>query len=113
MKKIIVLFLVTLFCMTTAQAKSTKANFNGIIKEFGANKNNIAVSIVNEKSGKTVYSLNDKTLMNPASVQKIITMPAAAQTLGKDYSFKTKMWEILKSMKDKHSIVFTTNKTFR
>ena len=92
MKKIIILLLVTLFCMANVQAGYTKANFNKIIKEFGSDKNGIAISIINTKTGKTIYSLNGKMLMNPASVQKIITMPAAAEKLGKNYIFKTSMY---------------------
>lgn len=92
MKKIILSIFTVLFLTLSVQAKTIKADFNGIIKDFDADKNSIAISIIKAKNGNTVYSVNDKMLMNPASVQKIITMPAAAQTLGEDYKFKTTMY---------------------
>jgi D-alanyl-D-alanine carboxypeptidase/D-alanyl-D-alanine-endopeptidase (penicillin-binding protein 4) len=41
------------------------------------------------ETGKVLYSLNARKLMMPASNMKILTLAAAAETLGWDYRFKT------------------------
>ena len=74
MKKIILSLLVMFLSAVNIQAKTIKADFEGVIKDIGADKSSISVSIINAKNGNVVYSLNEKALMNPASVQKIITM---------------------------------------
>jgi D-alanyl-D-alanine carboxypeptidase/D-alanyl-D-alanine-endopeptidase (penicillin-binding protein 4) len=40
-------------------------------------------------TGETLYSLNPGTLLMPASNMKVVTMAAAAERLGWDYTFKT------------------------
>jgi serine-type D-Ala-D-Ala carboxypeptidase/endopeptidase (penicillin-binding protein 4) len=40
-------------------------------------------------SGRVLYALNPRKLMMPASNMKIVTLAAAAETLGWDYRFKT------------------------
>ena len=92
MKKIILSLLVMFLSAVNIQAKTIKADFEGVIKDIGADKSSISVSIINAKNGNVVYSLNEKALMNPASVQKIITMPMSAEALGKDYKFKTTLY---------------------
>jgi D-alanyl-D-alanine carboxypeptidase/D-alanyl-D-alanine-endopeptidase (penicillin-binding protein 4) len=47
------------------------------------------VQIKSLDSGRTLYSRNASTLMMPASNMKIVTLAAAAETLGWDYRFKT------------------------
>lgn len=41
------------------------------------------------KTGETLYSLNPGTLLMPASNMKVVTMAAAAERLGWDYTFAT------------------------
>ena len=92
MKKILLSLIVLILCTSGIQAKSIKKEFADIITDSGIRKESIAVSFRDAKSGNVVYSLNDKIMMNPASVQKILTMPAAAQTLGKDFKFTTELY---------------------
>jgi D-alanyl-D-alanine carboxypeptidase/D-alanyl-D-alanine-endopeptidase (penicillin-binding protein 4) len=47
------------------------------------------VQIKSLDSGRLLYSRNAATLMMPASNMKIVTLAAAAETLGWDYRFKT------------------------
>src|SRR5262245_12210889 len=47
------------------------------------------VQVASLDSGRVLYSLNPRTLMMPASNMKILTLAAAAETLGWDYRFKT------------------------
>ena len=92
MKKIILSLFVFLFFITTAQAKAVKRDLSTVINDSGVDIESIAVSIKNADNGKTVYALNDKMLMNPASVQKVLTTPVAVEVLGWDYLFKTQLY---------------------
>ena len=92
MKKLVSLLCVLFVLTLTTYAKTEKGDFAGIIRESGISRDSITVSIKDTKNGKTVYSLNDKIMMNPASVQKVLTMTAAEQTLGSDYKFSTELY---------------------
>lgn len=92
MKKLVSLFLLMFLFTLSAQAKGTKGDFAGIIRDSGISKDSISISIRNADNGKIVYSLNDKIMMNPASIQKVLTMTAAADALGEDYKFKTELY---------------------
>lgn len=81
-----------LFALNVQAAKPVKSDFLSVIKESGVDTESIAVSIKSADGGKAVYSLNDKMLMNPASVQKVITTPAMVETLGEDYMFSTEIY---------------------
>src|SRR5258706_16413272 len=43
------------------------------------------------KTGETLYALNAGKLMLPASNMKIVTLAAAAEKLGWDYTYETKV----------------------
>jgi D-alanyl-D-alanine carboxypeptidase/D-alanyl-D-alanine-endopeptidase (penicillin-binding protein 4) len=47
------------------------------------------VEVKSLDSGRVLYALNARKLMMPASNMKIVTLAAAAETLGWDYRFKT------------------------
>lgn len=89
MKKVLLTFLVMLAFILNVQAKAVKKDFSTVIDESGVDVESIAVSIKNSDNGKIVYSLNDKMLMNPASVQKVLTTPVSYEILGEDYLFST------------------------
>ena len=91
MKKLLTIFLAMLM-MSSVNAKAVKRDFSGVINESGVEKNAIAISIKDLNSGKSVYELNEKILMHPASVQKVLTLPAAVDTLGEDYEFTTQIY---------------------
>ena len=78
--------------MVTVEAKADKKDFSTVIDDSGVDIESVAVSIKNANNGKVIYSFNDKMLMNPASVQKILTTPVAVETLGQDYLFKTSLY---------------------
>ena len=92
MKKLVLSILTVLFISLAVQAKPAKFDFEGVIKESGVDTESIAVSIKSADSGKIAYSLNDKMLMNPASVQKLLTTPVSVEILGEDYEFKTEIY---------------------
>jgi len=49
------------------------------------------VEVKSLDSGRILYAHNPKTLMMPASNMKIVTLAAAAETLGWDFRFKTRL----------------------
>ena len=75
--------------MLNVQAKVVKKDFSTVINDSGVDIESIAVSIKNAENGKVIYALNDKMLMNPASVQKVLTTPVSVETLGEDYLFNS------------------------
>ena len=91
MKKILTLFLVFLLTLTV-EAKAPKRDFSSVINESGIDKHSIAISIKDLNSGKPVYELNEKILMHPASVQKLLTLIPAMEILGDDYEFTTSVY---------------------
>jgi D-alanyl-D-alanine carboxypeptidase/D-alanyl-D-alanine-endopeptidase (penicillin-binding protein 4) len=49
------------------------------------------VQVTSLETGRVLYRLNARKLMMPASNMKIVTLAAAAETLGWDYRFKTRL----------------------
>lgn len=95
MKKLFAAILV-LFMALSVQArgvKSEKADFSSVINDSGVEKNSIAISIKDLNTGKPVYELNEKILMHPASVQKVLTLIPAVEALGEDYEFTTTIYK--------------------
>lgn len=90
MKKLTGIFLTAMLCLgfQTAQAST----INKAISDSGINKGAVAISVKDISTGKTVYQLNSKVPMNPASTQKILTYTASLDTLGKDYNFTTNLY---------------------
>ena len=93
MKKLLALFLTLLLCTTVSFAKAVKRDFSNVINDSDIDKNSIAVSIKYLNTGKPVYELNEKILMHPASVQKILTLVPAIDVLGEDYEFTTEIYK--------------------
>ena len=92
MKKILVLIL-AMFLGLSVNAKSAKRDFSSVINESGVEKNAISVSIKDLNTGKPVYELNEKILMHPASVQKMLTLIPAMEILGDEYEFTTSIYK--------------------
>ena len=79
-------------CITLSADAKPKTDIIGeVLDEFGVDRNSIAISI-KSYDGKPIYELNEKILMNPASVQKLLTTPVVAETLGVDYEFSTDLY---------------------
>lgn len=92
MKKIFIsILMMTIFAMG-ANAKSVKSDFSSVLKDSDVDMELISISIKEASTGKSVYSVNDKILMSPASVQKALTTPVIVETLGNDYKFSTELY---------------------
>jgi len=92
MKKIVLSIFIMLTLIPVSFSKELKRDFSTVIDESGVDKESISVSIKNAETGKVIYALNDKILMHPASVQKVLTTPVIAETLGDDYELKTELY---------------------
>lgn len=94
MKKFLLLILsmlvLTLNCVNAA--KPVKRDFNAVINESDIEKNSIAISIKDLNTGKAIYELNEKILVHPASVQKILTLLPAVEVLGDNYNYTTSIY---------------------
>ena len=93
MKKILLILMVLNILTFSVCAKNVKNDFESVIQDSGVDLESIAISIKNADNGKKIYSLNEKILMNPASVQKVLTTPVAVETLGNDYEFSTELYK--------------------
>ncbi len=89
MYKIVALLLSVFLTVTSACAETITKT----ITDLGINKSAVSVSVKDVKNNHTVYSLNDKAPMAPASTLKLVTSSAAVDTLGKDYIFSTKLYK--------------------
>ncbi len=68
-------------------------SFNKVISDSDIPKDNISVSVKNAQTGSVLYELNAGKLVSPASTQKLVTLAAAADTLGSDYQFQTSIYK--------------------
>ena len=92
MKKILsVLFVLFIFSLSVC-AKGIKSDLSEVITDSNISKHAVSISIKDLNTGKSVYALNEKNLIPPASVQKMLTLPAAIDTLGENYEFSTEIF---------------------
>ena len=81
------------FCLSLISPSYAADSINKVISKSGIDKSVISVSIKNLKTGKTLYSLHQDRLINPASTQKLVTLAASLDTLGYDYRFLTLLYK--------------------
>ena len=93
MKKILTILMMFALTLGVNAKNTVKRDFSSVINESGIEKNAISVSIRDLNSGKPVYELNEKMLMHPASVQKVLTLVPAVEVLGEDYDFTTAIYK--------------------
>lgn len=93
--KLISIFFVFISIVGIAQAKPVLKNpLTAAIKKADISKSAlISVSVKEVGNNKDVYEYNSKTPMNPASIQKIITLLPSLNTLGLNYEFKTQLYK--------------------
>jgi len=71
---------------------NSNANAEDQIKEFFNGQNTRALLILDDK-GKEIFNSNGDLALVPASTMKLLTVSAALDVLGPDYSFKTEIYE--------------------
>ncbi len=92
MKKLLILFIFCLLICTPSYSKERIGKLSLLIKNSGIPTSSISISVKNTDTGKILFSQNDKILMHPASVQKLLTIIPAADILGEDYNFETSLY---------------------
>ena len=93
MKKLTTFLIMFLLLILPADAKNIDKRIGNLIKDSGIKKSSIAISIKDIDKNKTVYKLNDRILMHPASVQKLLTIVPVMEVLGNDYKLSTKLYQ--------------------
>lgn len=89
MQKLLVFIFALILSVSTVYAETIDKTLN----KLGINKSAVSVVVKNISTKDTVYSLNARTPMHPASTLKLVTTAAAVDTLGTDYSFKTSLYK--------------------
>lgn len=89
MQKLLVFIFALILSVSTVYAETIDKTLN----KLGINKSAVSVVVKNISTKDTVYSLNGRTPMPPASTLKLVTTAAAVDTLGTDYSFKTSLYK--------------------
>lgn len=89
MQKLLVFIFALILSVSTVYAETIDKTLN----KLGINKSAVSVVVKNISTKDTVYSLNGRTPMHPASTLKLVTTAASVDTLGVDYSFKTSLYK--------------------
>lgn len=93
MKKLALLLLIVSSVLNLARAQNLPSKLQSAYTKFAANHQlkyaNFAFSVIDNKSGKTLFSKNENTGLAPASTLKVITAATALDLLGEDFTFKT------------------------
>jgi len=93
MKKFLSLIIFLFMLCITVEAKSLSHSLNSVINHSQISNNSVSISIKNLDTGEKIYTLNDKILIHPASVQKMLTIVPIVETLGYDYKFSTELYK--------------------
>lgn len=89
MQKLLVFIFALILSVSTVYAETIDKTLN----KLGINKSAVSVVVKNISTKDTVYSLNARTPMHPASTLKLVTTAASVDTLGADYTFKTSLYK--------------------
>ena len=99
--KLLVIFCVLVGFMGIAEAMPFVNPIKSAIKKSEISHNAlISVSFKDISNGKNSYEYNSNMPMTPASIQKVVTLLPALDTLGADYEFKTQLY------KDKDNLLY-------
>jgi len=92
--KLLAIFVALILTSVAVEAKPFKNQIaSAINKSEISNSALISVSFKEISTAKVGFQLNPKNPMTPASIQKIVTLLPALDSLGKDYEFKTQLYK--------------------
>lgn len=82
------------FLCTAVFAQDLKAEIDGIINSNELSETAIvSVKIIDKNTKSVVYERNSSLLLRPASTMKAVTSAFVLETLGKDYTLQTSLYE--------------------
>ncbi|MBE7710083.1 MAG: D-alanyl-D-alanine carboxypeptidase/D-alanyl-D-alanine-endopeptidase [Cyanobacteria bacterium SIG32] len=86
-------FLNILFAISLTITSANALSINDALKDSDINNSAISISVKDVSTGKTVYELNSRKPMNPASTLKVVTLASSLDKLGEDYEFATGLYK--------------------
>lgn len=101
MKRIITL--INIFTIVIL-ANSNTAVFKEVIKQSGYSLDNMSFTLSEADANSNLVSINGDSMLNPASVMKLITGTAGMDILGPQYTFKTSVYSKEKFNPDKRKV---------
>lgn len=102
MKKVLNIMAALFFTVALSQSVYAKTNYvkpfanpiDSAIKKADISRSAlVSVSFKDISNSKPGFEMNSTTPMNPASIQKLVTLLPAVDTLGKNYEFKTQLYK--------------------
>ncbi|PMG28507.1 D-alanyl-D-alanine carboxypeptidase/D-alanyl-D-alanine-endopeptidase [Shewanella sp. 10N.286.52.C2] len=63
-----------------------------VMQHIAPPQSQLAINIWDIEKNSSVYSINEQTLMQPASIQKLLTAVAATKQLGTDFYYETQVY---------------------
>ncbi|WP_026063192.1 D-alanyl-D-alanine carboxypeptidase/D-alanyl-D-alanine endopeptidase [Pedobacter arcticus] len=96
MKKLALLLLISSSVLNIVTAQNLASKLEVAYARFSANQQlkyaTVSFSVIDNKSGKVLFSKNGNTGLAPASTLKVITAATALDLLGEDFTFKTNVF---------------------
>jgi D-alanyl-D-alanine carboxypeptidase/D-alanyl-D-alanine-endopeptidase (penicillin-binding protein 4) len=96
MKKFAFLLFLLFSLNKIANAQSLASKLESAYSKFASSQQlkyaTVSFSVLNNRSGKTIFSKNENTGLAPASTLKVITSATALDLLGEDFTFKTNVF---------------------
>ncbi len=96
MKKTAFLLIISFLYFNASKAQTLASKLENAYSKFssaGALKYaTVSLSVIDNNTGKTVFSKNGNTGLAPASTLKVITSATALDLLGEDFTFKTEVF---------------------
>ena len=89
MQKLICLLFALCLTINIASAET----ITKMLKKMNVNKSAVSVSDKSVDDKETIFALNEKTPMTPASTLKLLTSAASLNALGEKYLFTTKLYK--------------------
>lgn len=89
MQKLICLLFALCLTINIASAET----ITKMLKKMNVNKSAVSVSVKSVDDKETIFALNEKTPMTPASTLKLLTSAASLNALGEKYLFTTKLYK--------------------
>lgn len=93
--KMKIALLIAFLVSFTASAQPVSQRLRSAVSNLEADEQvkngSVGLFLMSSKTGAVLFNHNGRTVMTPASAQKIITSAAAFHVLGKDYRYKTEL----------------------